>query len=172
MRGWETWDWRRLRWDIRFYKYQKGEYKEALFSGSPCQGKRHKLKHMRFPLNITKCFFTVWVMEHWHRLPRESVESPFLEIFKSYMDVVLCILLWVSLQGFGPDGFQRYLPTSTTVILWRNLIGFKYLINTLPKNYSHWLIGKFTYWLQFLKCRPYIKTETKVSVHLKVSSVG
>lgn len=34
------------------------------------------------------------------------------------------------------------------------------------------LIYKFTYWLQFLKCRPYIKSETKGSVRLNISSVG
>ncbi|KFQ83609.1 hypothetical protein N337_12771, partial [Phoenicopterus ruber ruber] len=49
----------------------------------------HQVKHRRFPLNIRKHFFTVMVTEHWHRLPREVVESPSLEIFKSCLDMVL-----------------------------------------------------------------------------------
>jgi len=31
----------------------------------------------------------VRVTEHWHRLPRETVESPPLEIFKSHLDMAL-----------------------------------------------------------------------------------
>ena len=33
------------------------------------------------------------VMEPWPRLPREAVESPSLEIFKTHLDKVLCSLL-------------------------------------------------------------------------------
>jgi len=33
------------------------------------------------------------VTEPWHRLPREIVESPSLEIFKTHLDKVLCSLL-------------------------------------------------------------------------------
>ena len=53
------------------------------------RGSRHKLKHSRFPLNIRKHFFTVRVKEYWHRLPREVVESPSLEISKSHLDMAL-----------------------------------------------------------------------------------
>jgi len=57
------------------------------------RGNRHKLKHRKFHLNTRKNFFPLRVTEHWNRLPREVVESPSLEIFKTCLDKVLCNLL-------------------------------------------------------------------------------
>jgi len=55
----------------------------------------HKLKHRKFLLNMRKNF-PLRVTEQWNRLPREVVESPSLEIFKTLLDKVLCSLLWVT----------------------------------------------------------------------------
>ncbi|KGL80974.1 hypothetical protein N309_13775, partial [Tinamus guttatus] len=50
---------------------------------------RCKLKHRKFNLHIRKSFFPVRVTEPWHRLPREAVESPSLEIFQTHLDATL-----------------------------------------------------------------------------------
>ena len=40
-------------------------------------------------MGIKKNFSSVRVVRHWHRLPREVVESPFLEMSKNCADEAL-----------------------------------------------------------------------------------
>jgi len=99
---------RRLRGDLRnAHKYLKGGCQEdgaRLFSVVPSdrtRGNGHKLKQRKLQLNMRKNNFPLRVMEPWHRLPREAVESSSLEIFKTHLDAVLCTLLWVTLLWQG-----------------------------------------------------------------------
>ncbi|KFP13533.1 hypothetical protein Z169_12522, partial [Egretta garzetta] len=52
-----------------------------------------KLKQGRFSLDIRKKFFTMRVVKHWNRLPREVVEAPSLETFKARLDGALSNLI-------------------------------------------------------------------------------
>ncbi|KFZ68930.1 hypothetical protein N338_12608, partial [Podiceps cristatus] len=52
-----------------------------------------KLKEGRFRLDLRKKFFTMRVVRHWHRLPREAVDAPSLEVFKARLDEALSNLV-------------------------------------------------------------------------------
>ena len=75
-------------------QYLKGAYKQEgsqLFEkvdNSRTRGNGFKLKEGRFRLDIKGKFFTMRVMRWWHRLPREVVDAPSLEAFKTRLDGV------------------------------------------------------------------------------------
>ncbi|KGL86206.1 hypothetical protein N301_04979, partial [Charadrius vociferus] len=52
-----------------------------------------KVEEGRFRLDIRKKFFTLRVMRHWNRLPREAVDAPSLEVFKARLDGALSNLV-------------------------------------------------------------------------------
>ncbi|KFQ83483.1 hypothetical protein N337_03204, partial [Phoenicopterus ruber ruber] len=52
-----------------------------------------KLKEGRSRLDIRKKFFTMRVVRHWNRLPREVVDAPSLEVFKARLDGALSSLV-------------------------------------------------------------------------------
>ena len=90
----------RLRGDlITAFQYLKGAYRkdgEGLFTrvcSNRTRGNSFKLKEGRFRLDIRKKFFTVRVVRHWHRLPREAVAAPSLEVFKARLDGALSNLV-------------------------------------------------------------------------------
>ena len=81
-------------------QHLKGAYKKAgeeLFTRT-VRGRMRRngftLEEGRFRLDIRKKSFTVRVVRHWNRLPREVVNAPSLEAFKARMDGALSNLVW------------------------------------------------------------------------------
>jgi len=52
-----------------------------------------KLKEGIFRLDIGKKFFTMYVVRHWHRLPREVVAALSVAVFKARLDGALSNLV-------------------------------------------------------------------------------
>jgi len=87
---------RRLRGDLRAsFQYLKGACRkdgENIFRRACCNRTRSngcKLREGRFRLDRRKKFFTMRVVKHWNRFPREVVEAPSLETFKARLDGAL-----------------------------------------------------------------------------------
>ena len=87
---------RRLQGDlIAAFQYLKWAYKkdgDRLFSraySNRTRGNGFKLKEGRFRLDTRKKFFTMRVVKHWNRLPREVVDAPSLETLKVRLDGAL-----------------------------------------------------------------------------------
>ena len=69
-------------------QYLRGGYRkevDGFFSRVCCdrtRGNGFRLKEGRFRLGINKKFFTIRVVRHWNRLPRDVVDSPSLETLR------------------------------------------------------------------------------------------
>jgi len=69
---------------------------EGLLTGTcsdSTRGNGLKLKEGRLRLDIRKKYCTMRVVRHWHRLPREAVAAPSLEVFKVRLNGALSSLV-------------------------------------------------------------------------------
>jgi len=76
---------------------------------------QHKFKDKKFHLNIRENIFTVGMVEHWNRFPREPAESVFLELIEhlaGYGPEKLAVSDPALSRGHGLDALQRSFPTS------------------------------------------------------------
>ena len=72
------------------------------------RGNSCRVKEGRFRLDIGKKFFTMRVVKHWNRLPREAMAAPSLEVFKARLDGALSNLVYWKMfllmaGGLEPD---------------------------------------------------------------------
>ena len=77
---------------IAAFQNVRGTYKKAgerLFTSACSDRKRgsgFELKEVLFRSDTRKNFFTVRMVRHWHRLPRDSVAAPSLAVFQARLD--------------------------------------------------------------------------------------
>lgn len=86
----------------------------TLLSGAQQQDKRqwtHNEIQEIFP-KYKKKLFTVKVIKEWLRLPREAVESPSLELFKTWLDMTLSN--WLYLTLFEQSWCSRQPPEASS----------------------------------------------------------
>jgi len=73
--------------------YGSGDNIFSRASWDRTKGNNFKLEGVRFRLDIGRNLFTVRVVKHWHRFPREVADAPSLETFKVRLDGALSNLL-------------------------------------------------------------------------------
>lgn len=69
------------------------EERAKLFTVLPSDrttGNGYKSKYRKFHLSTRKTLFTVRVVESWHRFSREAMETPSLEILKTWRSTATC----------------------------------------------------------------------------------
>jgi len=70
------------------------------------RGNGSKLTEGRFRLDIGKKFFTMRVVKHWNRLPREAVNTPSLEVLKARLDGALSSLVCWKMSLLMEEGLE------------------------------------------------------------------
>ncbi|RMB94428.1 hypothetical protein DUI87_29239 [Hirundo rustica rustica] len=111
--GCSSWRRKSFRGTLQHFPMPKGAPKELKrdFAGTRAwsgktRGNGFKLKDGGFKLDINEKFFAMRVVGHWHRVPREAMAAPSLEVLKARLDGALSNLVgWnVSLPTARVEG--------------------------------------------------------------------
>jgi len=84
-------------------------------------------------------------MRHWHRLPREVVESLFLEVFKKKVYVALSDIQW-----YGGDGMIVGLDNLNSD---QTLIFYDHPLYIIPRNNRKETLTAYFHWWIYMTCR-------------------
>lgn len=129
--GWKICDcstWRRedpKRWILGSFQYLKLSkgwvsrwWGQTLLGGAQQLNKGQRSQNgIQFHLSIRNKLITLRVMEHWRKLPRSVVASPFLEILKTSLEAFLAIYCreYFFFAGIGLDNLQRSLSYDSVI---------------------------------------------------------
>lgn len=88
-------------------------HSQACLSGATRQDQSQwaQTKTQEVPSELQETLFLLLsTIEHWHKLPKEVVESPYMEMIKSPLAMVLGN--WLA-SGVEPDDIQRFLQAQS-----------------------------------------------------------
>lgn len=105
--GWRSWRWFFCPWrraqgtschSIPALRGRRKEDRVFLFTRAHMEktnSNGYKFQGERFHVNIRKKLFTARTIMNWNKLPRDMVESPWLEVFNMWLDRASDNLIWV-----------------------------------------------------------------------------
>jgi len=95
------------------FQYFSGAYKQEgeWSDNDKIRANSLKLKKRRFRSDVRRKFFTQNVVKHWHRLLRETVDAPSMEVLEARLDGALgkpdlVASNLVHIRGLGPVPFR------------------------------------------------------------------
>ena len=138
-------------------------------------GNYHKLQQNKTWLDMRTKMFTVRLIKHWKRLPREVVESQFLRIFKAQLDMALSNLLdWTILWARGWIAWHPEVSSDPhcPMFLWTPLQSWGCSQRSAARNTNLFGIHLQQVSPEEKSCNHFLKKEkARIAVYLKLRAV-